>query len=335
MKSLKNLFSKIYAILAKWRVKAYQKGIFRKHKINIPVVSVGNLTFGGTGKTPVTEFLMRLFIEKGQRPGIACRAYKARQKKVQRINPRYDQAMDVGDEALMLARRFPQSPIYSGRKKWQVAEIMSQTENITMLILDDGFQHLALERNLDIVLLDANEKPGNYFCFPVGRAREPWSALARGKIIFLTKCNLASLENLEFHRRQLKGLNVFEFNYKVGSFENFKGQKAPKMNFKKVLLVSAIARPQSFQALIQKEFPELVIESMAFSDHHSFRHQDLVKIRKRLNQGFDAIFVTEKDFVKLKDLRSAKELPIWQVQLELQHDFSVESLYAKLHPFFI
>ncbi len=335
MKPFRSLLAQIYAMLAKWRVKAYQKGFFQKHKINIPVVSVGNLTFGGTGKTPVTEFLMRLLIEKGQRPGIACRAYKARRKKVQRINPRYDQAHDVGDEALMMARRFPQSPVYSGLKKWQVAEAISQNERINVLILDDGFQHLALERNLDIVLLDANEKPENYLCFPMGRAREPWSALKRGQLIFLTKCNLASPENLEFHRQRLKGLEVFEFKYIVGGFENFKGQKAPKINFKKALLVSAIAKPKSFQALIQNEFPGLTIESLVFPDHHRFRHQDLVKIRKRMNQGFDCILVTEKDFVKLKDLRSTKELPIWQVQLELQPDFSVESLYAKLHPIFI
>ncbi len=335
MKPFRKLIAQIYAVLAKWRVAAFKRGIFQKHKINIPVVSVGNLTFGGTGKTPVTQFLMKLFIEKGQRPGIACRAYKARRQKPQRINPRYDQASDVGDEALMLARRFPQSPIYSGLKKWQVAKALSQNENVTMLILDDGFQHLALERNLDIVLLDATEKPENYFCFPLGRAREPWSALERAKLIFLTKCNLASPENLEFHRQRLQGLDVFGFNYSVGGFENLKGQKLAKVDFKKALLVSAIAQPQSFQTLIQNAYPGLLVESLAFPDHHSFSHQDLVKIRKRMNQGFDCILVTEKDFVKLKDLRSAKELPLWQVQLELQPDFSVESLYAKLHPIFI
>ena len=334
MKPIRKLLANIYSTLAQWRAKAFQNGILQQHKIKIPVISVGNLTFGGTGKTPVTEFLMSLLMEKGQRPGIACRSYKARIKKGQRINPRYDQATDVGDEALMLARRFPQSPVYSGRKKWQVAEAISQNENITVLLLDDGFQHLPLARNLDIVLLDATEKPENYFCFPIGRAREPWSALARAQMIFLTKCNLATPENLKFHRERLKDREVFEFKYGIHSFENFKGQKAKTISSRKALLVSAIAKPQSFQALIQSQFPEMQVESMAFPDHYSFRHQDLVKIRKRMNQGFDCILVTEKDFVKLKDLRAAKELPLWQVQLELQPDFSVESLYAKLHPVF-
>ncbi len=315
-------------------MQAFQKGLFRSHKIAIPVISVGNLTFGGTGKTPVTEFLMKLLMQHNQRPGIVCRAYKAHHQKVQRINPRYDQATNVGDEALMLAQKFPQSPVYSGRKKRQVAQSLSLKENVTILLLDDGFQHLSLQRNLDIVLLDANEKAENYFCAPMGRAREPWSALDRANFIFLTKCNLARPENLEFHRQKLKGREVFEFNYGIKAFENLKGQKTTSLLFKKALLVSAIAQPLSFQALVQSSYPEIVLETMSFRDHHSFSHQDLLKIRKRLSQGFDCILVTEKDFVKLKDLRFAKELPIWQVQLELKPDFSVESLYAKLHPLF-
>ncbi len=332
MKIGRRLLSESYSKLASTRLRAFQKGFFKKHKIKIPVISIGNLTFGGTGKTPVTEFLMNLLIEKGHKPGIVCRAYKARRQRAQKINPQTDQASEVGDEALLLARRFPQNPVYSGRKKWQVAKAMSEQEKITVLLLDDGFQHLALERDLDIVLLDAMEKGDNYSCFPLGRARESWKALNRAGMIFLTKCNLASPETLTFHRERLKDREVFEFNYFIKGFEDFKGQKVKTLPTKKALLVSAIASPQSFQALVQSYFPEAVLESLVLPDHHAFSLQDISNIQRRLAQGFDCVLVTEKDFVKLKDLRGVKDMPLWQVQLELKPAFSVESLYAKLHP---
>jgi tetraacyldisaccharide 4'-kinase len=332
MNILSRALSAGYSQLAKLRVVSYQNGWSQQHHLKIPVISVGNLTFGGTGKTPVTEFLMKLLLEKGQRPGIACRSYKAKNNKVQKINSMADHAGDVGDEALLLARQFPQSPVYSGLRKWQVAEEISQRENIDTLILDDGFQHLKLHRDLDLVLLDACESPDNYFCFPAGRGREPWSALERADIILLTKCNLAGAENLKFHREQLKDRDVFEFSYAVRGFENLQGQVLSDLpRSQKLLLVSAIAKPQSFEALMKKRFPEAIIETLSYTDHYAFKASDIATIQARLKNGFDGVLVTEKDGVKLKDLKTAYELPLWQVQLELKPDFSVESLYAKMH----
>jgi tetraacyldisaccharide 4'-kinase len=317
--------------ISQWKADAFKKGWLRTHKVSVPVISVGNLTVGGTGKTPVSAFLLNLLLENGKRPGVVLRSYKAKTQTIQKVNPSSDRAEDVGDEALLLAQKFPNLPVYSGPRKWQVAEDLSRKEKVDVIILDDGYQHLHLHRDLNILLLDASEDPKNYQCVPAGRARENFSAIDRAQIFFLSKCNLASPENLQFHRERLAGKEVFEFDYQFSSYMDLKGSVDFKIKPQKILLVSALAKPESFKKLASQSFPGAQIKSLEYADHYHYGAQDIKEIRSEMQKGnFDLILTTEKDGVKLQKLSECEGLPIWQASLSLKPKFSGESLYEKI-----
>jgi tetraacyldisaccharide 4'-kinase len=215
--------------------------------------------------------------------------------------------------------------------KWQTAEALSQNENVDVIILDDGFQHLHLFRNLDILLLDATEDPINYNCVPAGRARESWNAIERAQLIFLTKCNLAAPKNLQFHREKIKGKEVFEFDYFLSSCLSLKGSAQLIHKPKRILLISALAKPESFKKLIEDHFPESIVASFEYRDHHDYSKKDLEKIKLKIaKENYEIIMTTEKDAVKLQKLVDGEGLPIWVVSLGLKPRFPVESLYEKI-----
>lgn len=320
-----------YEQIVQWRVDAFLKGWLRQHKVKVPVISIGNLTVGGTGKTPITAFLLQMFIQRGLRPGVVVRSYKTKSKVVNKVRPQEDRAEDVGDEPLLLAQKFSGIPVYSGPRKWEAAEELCKNETVNLVFLDDGFQHLHLFRNLDILLMDASEDPQNYECLPVGRARESIYSLHRAQIFFLTKCNQASEENLEFHRQRLEGKDVYEFDYKISYFEKLNGKEMFDLTPKKILLVSALAKPESFKKLVKETFPKADIDVIEYADHHFYKSSDVKDIAEQFTLSkYDVIFTTEKDGVKLKKLPECESLPIWKACLELKPRFDMEALYADI-----
>ena len=194
--SLKALFfigrplNPLYSAVMKIRETLYKKKIIKSYSFPVPVISVGNLVMGGTGKTPIVRHLSELLKEKGYSPAVISRGYGGKSK--QRVNVVSDGTKvylaptDAGDEPYMLARALKNIPVLTGTRRCFPCDYAINNFKTNVLLLDDGFQHLSVQRNLDIVLFDATALAGNSRVFPGGELREPVSALERCHVFLIT-----------------------------------------------------------------------------------------------------------------------------------------------------
>lgn len=312
--------SRLYGRGAELKNAIYDRGLRKPMKCGKPVISVGNITMGGTGKTPIVDLCVRLLLEHGHRPGIVARSYRARARGPARVNP--EQPGHFGDEACWYARRYPQIPVYSGPVKAETAWELAQHEDVDVVLVDDGFQHRALARDVDLVLLDATDPMEAYEPIPAGRAREGFEGVRRASAVILTKVNLSSPEHVQALRRRIgEGPRIFEFSSVL---------KAQDVGPGPFLAVSGIARPESFEALLRERYPSEKIESLAFRDHHPYKAEDVARIvAAARTMGATKVLVTEKDEVKLRPLWST-DLPFVALSLEVSPRESVESFYGFL-----
>ncbi|MFK8138667.1 MAG: tetraacyldisaccharide 4'-kinase [Bdellovibrionales bacterium] len=277
---------------------AYSANIIKKTKLdNLKVISVGNLSFGGTGKTPFVAYLA----ERLPDSMVLCRAYRASLKKdLKEVFPS-DKASEVGDEASMLKDRL-KNRVFSCRTKWLGASLISQKNEEGTLIVDDAFQHRKLDRDLDIVLIDASKSIDELKFPPVGRARETAASLRRADIIVLTKITNKGPHFIEL-KNFLKGFGVpiIETKYNIVF-------QTENRAFKSYVQISAIGNPQH----LRKSLESLGIpieKQYDFSDHHPYQSSDLDEVQTYLsNHPEVGLITTAKDYTKLKSLMLAENL---------------------------
>jgi len=301
--------SALYLPAIKLRTFAYQKNILKSQELPIPVVSVGNLTVGGSGKTPTAIWLAQKLAQKGFQPAISIRGYHSRaEDSLAVIDGKNPEAVDpdlVGDEAALMAKKLKGIPILVGKNR--VASGQKAAElGANILVLDDGFQHLKLKRNVNILLIDGNKLLNCEKIFPRGRLREPVSAIARGQVIISR-----GDENFEGNREQINEINpgakIFRMRYLVKNPERFAGKKA--------YAFAGIAQPGSFFALAKDAGMELVGKK-EFSDHHIYVPGELKQVRAEAkSSGAEIILTTEKDLARIKSFES--KLPILALEIEL------------------
>jgi len=256
-------------------------------KVTVPVISVGNITAGGTGKTPMVRFICDVLTQKGLHPTVLSRGYRAEDNKKNIIISK-DGTMLVeptisGDEAWLLAKVLQKSNVIIGRERSKSAEIAINELGADCLVMDDGFQHRALARDIDIVLIDASNPFGYDHVLPRGLLREPLSGLQRAHIIVLTKVDQVAPGIVSGIRKRLfhlvPNIPVYETTHK----------------------------PQFM-------YP--------FGDHHDFTNDDVVDIWKEaFAHQADAICITEKDAVKLSQLHAIEDLKIPILVLSIGIEF--------------
>lgn len=270
------------------RNRRFDKGKIKTYKAPIPVISVGNLSVGGTGKTPFVIKLAEYIISQQKVPGIIGRGYGRRSKKdilvsdgIQ-INYNTD---ECGDEMVLIAEKTG-APVFAGEKKWRSALKLCELCELDVLIIDDGFQHRYIDRDLDILLIDSEtkEKP---FLLPKGRLRESFENHRRADIIALKEgtesFGLDSNKLVRYKYEPKSIINVINIS-KASSYA----------------VISSIAKPKSFHKLVN--FLKINYEfSLIFKDHHKYIEKDILKILARLKEEkCNTILTTEKDWVKLK-----------------------------------
>lgn len=293
---------------ATWlRNRSFDQGVLPSVKVNVPVVSVGNLTAGGTGKTPVIEFLVRHCLTKGIRPGIVSRGYKGEFKgihEVELLSGAY-----YGDEPTMIKTHFPDVPFFVGGDRVQAAQGLLQKHSVDLLLADDAFQHRRLARDLDIVLVDATQDSSDYFVLPRGQARESLKGFGRADRIIVTKLNLPESRNVNEIKSWLRPWvteKVWEeivlTEMQLGSLCDLNGTPTSMNISSPIYLLSAIARPNAFQALVKKCLNVEIERHFIFSDHHNYQIDDL----KPLLNLDGIIITTEKDAVKLRRYEEIK-----------------------------
>lgn len=305
----------IYGWITKVRAEFYRRGLFRCGKLPCFVVSVGNGVLGGTGKTPATIWLAEYFQKSGIKVTILSRGYKARSNRPAGIVSNGKNIVlgpvDAGDEPYMMAGRLPGVPLIIGKKRFDAGMKAVKEFQPGVILLDDGYQHLALYRDLNVLLLRASKIFGNGLVFPAGDLREPVSAFNRADAFVLTYCKEVSPDFLESQKQALGKLfpdkPVFvswsePVSVKVRHRNNWYSTELKKVEGKRIFAFCGIATPESFYSSL-KEVQIEVADFCSFKDHYQYKGRDLEDIEKRAKRaGAELIITTEKDFVKVDGL---------------------------------
>lgn len=304
---VKEKASVLVSQISKFHQFLYEAAVLDQARVSVPVISVGNLTFGGTGKTPFVDFLVGELKSLGIPCAVISRSYKAQVSEPLKVDPLLKESAQLfGDEPTWLAQRNLEVPVVVGRFKYQSAIHAAATTNAKVLVVDDGFQHRALHRDLDIVLLDATQSVQDLKVFPAGKAREDLQALKRASFVVITKCNLVDPKKVQELESFLpKNLAVFKMNYFTQLKLDFKSDESEVPS---ALLVSALGNPDSLEASLQK-LPVEIVFHLKYPDHFHYSKAAIEEIERQSQSDFiDFILTTEKDFTKLNKHVFSKRL---------------------------
>lgn len=295
-------------------------------RASLPVISVGNLAFGGSEKTPFVMHLLSFFSEYKLKPALITRGYKGRWEKSGGVLSNgksiFGTWQEAGDEPFMVSRNFPHVGIFVGRNRLISCEKAKQ-EGFNLLILDDGFQHRQLHRDLDIVLFDQDERIA---------LRESASSLRRADIILVKKNN--SLHSQSSIMRISPKAKVFSYstiNEGFFAYPDDKPLPVEHLKGKRLLVVCGIARPERFLTLLENEELEPVL-SLTFPDHHAYPRSTKNKIISAFHrEKAEAVLTTEKDVFKLDDIHKARQVPVYynKIGLKVEGDIHQELLSFK------
>ena len=301
--------SMIYIFVVQIRLLLFRRGLFKSKPLEAKVISVGNITLGGAGKTPVVAYLAGHLQKKGRKVGILSRGYKRTSKGVQAVSD--GQAVrltwqEAGDEPYLLARKLPGVPVIVGKNRISAGRHGIEWFDIDTLLLDDGFQHVKLRRDLDIVVIDASNPFGNGRTFPAGHLREPLRNLKRTNLFWLTRVD--QTEDLPALQRFLNsiqsGARIIESTYQpIGLRCRKTGAEADLsiLTGSKTVLLCGIANPTSFKKSVA-DVGAHIVDQYVFPDHHPFTVAEIRKVQQSASDhGAEFIVTTEKDGVRIPD----------------------------------
>lgn len=267
------------------------------HRINVPVLSIGNLTTGGTGKTPMVVWLCRALRDRGLRVAIVSRGYKSGES-------------GTNDEALELESRLPDVPHLQDPNRVNSATIAIEELESQVIVMDDGFQHRKLGRDLDIVLIDATCPFGYDRLLPRGLLREPLSALGRASAVVITRSDRVSSADIELIKRKIREVAAVPIALGCASTQGvarFDGKREPLdvLSTQKCFVFSAIGNPEAFEGSVG-ELGIDVVGAKRFADHYRFTREELEAMgREAVEAGATALLCTHKDLVKVAAHRVA------------------------------
>lgn len=331
--------ARLYELAVRLRVAAYETNYLKAKHLDSVVISVGNITHGGTGKTPMVEYIARYLKEEGHSVAILTRGYgrtsdgrlvlndsgKSDDKPKNQSKSDYTQ---YGDEPLMLARALPDVPIVIDKDRYESGRWAERELGSDVLILDDGYQHLRLARKLNLLLLDATDPFGSFEMAPFGRLREPLYAIKRADAVIITRADRSfdqaqTLSMIKYfcgdkvpvmyvyseitHLRH----TVTDVLYEASDFAGWN-----------VLVVCGIGNPRVFsEDILQKGIN--ITDEQFFPDHHNYTQEDLDRVTAEARRlGADAIVTTEKDAVRIEGLKQG-DVPVYAARLQIRSEDEV------------
>ena len=302
--------SPFYGLAVRVRNYLYDSGLLAEHHVSKPVICVGNITTGGTGKTPAVEYVVRWFAERGARPAIVSRGYRAQDGR--------------NDEAMLLAEHLPNIPQRQNPNRFRAAVEAVKLDGANVVVLDDGFQHRRLGRFADVVLIDATCPFGYGHLLPRGLLREPPKGVGRADAIIVTRSDLVDEATLDKLLGRLAKLapnapvaTARHTPRAVVSHPDGVPQEPSVISGRRVGLFSSIGNPGAFRRTIE-HLDARVEWAAAFPDHHWYTVEDVAGVVRAENNTVDVFVTTEKDAVKLGDLWPRdRKLMVLRIEMEL------------------
>jgi tetraacyldisaccharide 4'-kinase len=305
-----------------------------QYQLNAKVISVGNITLGGTGKTVLVEYIAKHLKQQGHKVAILTRGYKRK----------FTDYKIMADEPYMLAKKLEGTPVIVDANRIRAGSQTINRYGVDTLILDDGFQQWKIKKDLEIATIDATYPFGNHYLIPRGILREPISSLRRADIFVLTKTNLnTDIDSLkEFLSKLNPEADIMESSHKPVCFYNlYKPKESQDLDIfkgKTVTLFSGIASPGSFENLIRGLDINIGL-SFRFADHYPYKKEDLDKIIKSSKEkNIDTIITTEKDAVRVYDVLPlekavySSEISVLKIALEIKDEQGFHNRLLKLYP---
>ena len=297
----------IYGLAIQLRLIAYKIGLLRIKSLPTYVVSIGNITTGGTGKTPLVAMLAEWASRDGFRVGILSRGYKRKRSHSSLVVSNGKKVLasadEAGDEPFLLAKNLPSVPVLISKKRYRIGQLALRLFNSELLLLDDGYQHLSLNRDLNILLLDAKRQFGNRALLPLGPLREPVEQTKRADLFVITRCTdeHPGDDLVDFLRRNFPGRPIFRSGHFPDQviFPLVGKAYSPRfLSGKKVVAFAGLANPDDFLEMV-KGLGAQVIHFKAFADHHPFTKGEIEELAswKKRSDG-DFLLTTEKDWVR-------------------------------------
>ncbi len=296
--------SALYKLGVKIRHTLYDKGIFKSERFSIPIICIGNITVGGTGKTPMAELVID-YMSQRHNVALLSRGYGRRTKGYREVQTG-DHYRDVGDEPLQIKRKFPNTVVVVCEKRADgIRRIRSEHPEIDLIVMDDGFQHRSVEPKINIVMIDATRPPYYDRMLPLGQLRDLPEQLHRAHYFIVTKCpeNMPPIERRLFHKELFKVAYQRIYYTRFESFQPVPLYPAEASHEvfrsgRPVIALSGIGNPKPFLQALRDRYR--IVEAVTLEDHHIYRIRDMRQLAGLLKRHPEAVIVTtEKDAVKM------------------------------------
>jgi tetraacyldisaccharide 4'-kinase len=326
--------AKFYELGVRLRISCYERGIFKRHRLATPVISVGNLTVGGTGKTPCTAALAQMLRDEGLEVAILSRGYKRTTEGRIEVSDGQEilcESHEAGDEPYLLARACPGVRVVADRDRWAAGRWLEERAKPSVFLLDDGYQHLRLARDLDLALIDGTDDLSKAEMVPFGRLREPLAGLARANAVVVTG------SNRPFDRNQLEttirryarsGVPIVYAHSLIMSMLDLnsgQSQAAEAFAGKRMAAFAGIARPERLINDLESLGIPIVLRR-DFEDHHRYTREEITELAVAAKQaGADGLITTEKDAANIPiEMIAMLGLPCFVARIEFHWERPAE-----------
>lgn len=320
----------LYGLIMKIREKLYTKNVFKQQSPGVPVISVGNLVLGGTGKTPTVIHIARMLKTYGLKPAIVSRGYGGKSKAPVNVvsdgNAVLMDTVSAGDEPVLIARSLKSIPVITGRKRILPCTFAVTQFGVDVIVLDDGFQHMGVTRDINLVLFDATALAGNSRIFPAGPLREPVAALRRTTAFLITGQNAENKNRseafAELIRSKFKDTPVFFSNNCNPIIVDSNETTVSTDKVKNAYIFCAIANPGRVSSSV-KSLGIQIAGSKAYKDHRIYCQKTITTLCLQAAQAkAQCLITTAKDFVKIKDFHFTLPLFVLQIEQKPEQSFN-------------
>ena len=317
-----------YELVTRLRAYGYERGWFTSRPLPVPVISIGNLTVGGTGKTPLVIAITEWLLEAGKRVAVLSRGYRRTNREpwllVSDGTKLLATAEAAGDEPFLIAQRCPGAVVAVGADRYRLGRQVLERHGADCVVLDDAFQHLAIHRDVNLLLVDATDAVGLERLLPAGRLREPITALKRATGVIVTRAEKSAQvdEILKRLRLAVDPLPMTaQVVFRVGELVSVIGEihrSADWCKGKRAIIVSGIGHTASFRSTAE-ELGLTVLDEVVYSDHHTYSANDIGRLRERaVHRKADVVLTTEKDAGKIRPHLRPDDSRWWAVRLRVE-----------------